>query len=178
MLWKPKGDLDILDSGHEFLLFRFDLEEDLEVVLSKGSWIIQDHYLTVRKWHLEFVSFLAIVESTLAWVRFPSLSIVYYDVSALRTLARCIGTPIKIDSNTALATLGKFAKVCMDIDLTKPLIGQFMLDGKWQKVKYKFLHVLCYHCGCYSHTSKSCAIKIQKLKETIAKQMGLSFFPA
>lgn len=81
MLWKPKGDQDILDLGHDFFLVKFDLKEDLKVVLFKEPWIIQDHYLTARKWHPEFVPSSTIVESTLAWVRFLGLSMVYYDDS-------------------------------------------------------------------------------------------------
>lgn len=74
MLWKSGGDLDILDLGHDFFMVRFSLEEDLEVVLTEGPWIIQDHYLMVRKWNLDFIPTLANVHSTLARVRFPRLS--------------------------------------------------------------------------------------------------------
>lgn len=59
---------------------------------------------------------------------------VCYDDSALHSIIRCVGTFIKIDSNTALATCGKFLKVFVQIDLTKLLIGNISLDGKWQKV--------------------------------------------
>lgn len=55
-------------------------------MLTEGPWIIQDHYLTVRKWNPDFVPFLATVESTLAWVRFPSPSMVYYDDNMLRVM--------------------------------------------------------------------------------------------
>lgn len=50
LLWKLKGVLNILDLGHNFFSVRFGLDEDLEVLLTEGPWIIQDHYLTVRKW--------------------------------------------------------------------------------------------------------------------------------
>lgn len=49
------------------------------------------------------------------------MSMVQYDDSALRAIVRCVGTPVKIDSNTALATRANFARVCIQIDLAKPL---------------------------------------------------------
>lgn len=55
MLWKPRGELDILDLGYDFFLVKFDLKEDLDTVLAEGPWIIQDHYLTVRRWQLDFI---------------------------------------------------------------------------------------------------------------------------
>lgn len=105
----------------------------------EGHWIIQDHYLTVRRWKSDFVPTEATIDATLAWIRFPGLSTVYYDENALRATATCIDQPVKIDSNIALATIGKFARICVEVDLTKPLVGQFLPDGKWQKVEYEGL---------------------------------------
>lgn len=34
-------------------------------------------------------------------------------------------------------------RVCVEIDLTRPLVGDIMLDGHWQRVEYRGLHVVC-----------------------------------
>lgn len=46
---EAKGEFDIFGLGHDYFLVRFDIDEDLEVVLTEGPWIIQDHYLIVWK---------------------------------------------------------------------------------------------------------------------------------
>lgn len=99
---------------------------------------------------------------------------VYYDDNALCAISSCIRKLIKIDSNTTLAIRGKFAHVCVEISLTKPLVGQIVLDGGWQKVEYEGLFIVCFHYGCYGHTIESCSEKIAKLKATIAayKEVG------
>ena len=47
-LWKPAGRLDCVDLGHGFFLTTLSLGEDYENVLRKGSWFIEDHFLSIR----------------------------------------------------------------------------------------------------------------------------------
>lgn len=101
-MWKPREELDILNLGHDFFLIKFDHQADLDIVLIEGPWIIQDHYLTMQRWQSDFILAQAIVSSTLAWIRLPGLSMVYYDNNALRAIAYCIGTLAKINSNMSL----------------------------------------------------------------------------
>lgn len=98
------------------------------------------------------------MESTLAWVQFPDLSMMFYDEDVLYAIAFAIGKPIKIDINMRLATRGRFARVCVEIDLTKPLVAKFWLNGHWHRIKYEGLHVICFGCGCYGHRTDQCPI--------------------
>lgn len=107
-----------------------------------GPWIVQDHYLTVRKWHANFTPKLNTVDLTLAWIRLLRLSMVYYNDNALKTNVSCVGEPVKIDSNTTLAIKGKFARVCVQVELMKLLFGKIILDvsgRRWSKVVF----ILC-----------------------------------
>ena len=51
---------------------------------------------------------------------------------------------------------GKFAHIAVGIALNKPLVSQFLLDGKVHKVEYKCLPHICFTCGKYGHTSELC----------------------
>lgn len=93
----------------------------------------------------------------MAWVRFPKLSVMYYEEDVLYAHASSIGTPIKIDVNTRLATRGRFARVCVEIDLTKPLVAKFWLDERWYSVEYEGIHTICFECGRYGHRAESCS---------------------
>lgn len=44
-----------------------------------------------------------VIESTLAWVQFFELYMMYYEEDMLYALASVIGTPVKIDIDTRLA---------------------------------------------------------------------------
>lgn len=44
----------------------------------------------------------------------------------------------------------------MELDLSKPLIAEFSIMGKIQRVEYENLPDICFHCGVYGHTSSTC----------------------
>lgn len=143
--------MDILILGHGYYLVRFSNDNDRERVLLEGPWVVQGHYLTVSRWPPTFSTSGAIVESTLAWVRFPDLSMMFYEEDVLYAIASAIGKLVKIDINTKLVTRGRFARVCIEIDLTKPLATKFWLDGRWHSIEYEGLHIICFCCGHYGH---------------------------
>ena len=83
-LWKPTGGFDVLDLGYGFFLIKFDRDEDRTKVIEGGPWMLFDHYLSMRTWSKDFVvASDAKIESTMVWVRFPSLNMAYYDDSVL-----------------------------------------------------------------------------------------------
>ena len=45
----------------------------------------------------------------------------FYDESVLLTLTLVVCTPIKVDTNTMNRAQGRFAIMCVEIDLTKPM---------------------------------------------------------
>ncbi|EEF27609.1 hypothetical protein RCOM_2138330 [Ricinus communis] len=81
----------------------------------------------------------------MVWVRFPELPVFYYDDDLLQVIASCLGTFIKIDRKTAMATRGRFARVCIEIDLSKP--GRFWLDNHWYHIEYEGLHTILVSLG-------------------------------
>ena len=132
------------------------MKEDYRNVFTNGPWIIMNHYLTVRKWEPNFKPSEAREVTTAVWLRLPELPIEYYEEKALFQIAKRLGKPIKIDFNTATSTRGKFARVCVEIDLSKSLIPAFLLAGKKYRVEYEFLHYLCFSCGKVGHRSELC----------------------
>ena len=87
--------------------------------MEEGPWSILGHSLTVREWQPDFRPEYATIDSTAVWIRFPGMPIEYYDEKLLMTIGNTIGKAIKVDSNTRSATRGRFARVCVEIDLNK-----------------------------------------------------------
>ena len=63
---------------------------------------------------------------------------------------------VRIDYNTETMSSGKFTRIAMEIDLTKPLVFQFKLDRKIQKVEYEALPQICFEFGLYGHVLSIC----------------------
>lgn len=155
-VWKPAGVFDIMDIDNGFYMVKLDMEADREMVISNGPWMMFDHYLAVMRWSPEFVSPNAKVDRTTVWIRFPGLNLVYYDESFLLALASVVGTPIKVDRNTLKVERGRFARICVEIDLNQPVVGKVWVNGYWYKVSYEGLHIICSSCGCYGHLARNC----------------------
>jgi hypothetical protein len=148
-----------MDNDNGFFIVKFDEKADKEKVITGGPWLIFDHCLAVAHWTPEFASPNAKVDKTIVWVRFPGLNLVYYDESFLLAMASALGRPIKVDTNTLKIERGKFARVCVEIDLTMPVVGKIWVNGHWYKVQYEVLHLICTSCGCYGHLGRNCSSK-------------------
>ncbi|KAK7278762.1 hypothetical protein RJT34_23798 [Clitoria ternatea] len=154
--WKLNGGFDLIDVGHGFFLVKFDVAEEKERVIMEGPWLIFDHYLSVMHWHPDFVASQAKIDKTLVWIRFPGLGLEFYNESVLLTLASAVGTPYKVDMRTLQMERGRFARVCVEVDLDKPVVGKFCLRNIWYKIEYEGLHLLCSSCGRYGHLLRQC----------------------
>ena len=63
----------------------------------------------------------------LVWVRFPHLPIEYFNRDFLMKNGARIGRPVKVDQATDQVLRGKFARLCVEVTITKPLLARFRL---------------------------------------------------
>lgn len=168
-LWKLSSGFDMMDIGNDFYMVKFDVELDRTKVLEEGPWMIFDHYLTVQTWTPEFTSPSAKIERTVVWIRFTGLNLFYYDESILLAMAAAVGKPVRVDKNTLDIRRGRFARVCIEIDLTKPVVGKVFLKDHWYRVEYEGLHRICTTCGCYGHLGQDCMQKASTTTLTTAE---------
>lgn len=87
------------------------------------------------------------IESLLVWVGFSVLPVEYYTSKWLERDGNVIGRTIEVDMTTLLASSGKSSRVCIELDLTKPLKAGHTMRADLQEVQYKGLYELCFQCG-------------------------------
>ncbi|KAI9080164.1 hypothetical protein K1719_037842 [Acacia pycnantha] len=133
-LWKPSGQLKLIDLHDDCFLVRFQDDLDYQNALLTGPWMIFGHYLTL-----------------------PAR---YYHKSIICSIGGVFGDVIKVDYNTDSGERGKFARIAVVIDLTKPLISKIMVDGEIIFVEYEGLPVICYNCGKYGHLQNACTASL------------------
>jgi hypothetical protein len=150
-MWVRKGVISIIDLGYEYFLIYFTNEEDYTKALEDGPWLIYDHYLIAREWRPNFHPSNATIEKVVVWVRISELPIEYYDAKILHYIGNRIGKTVKVDRNTLFQERGKYARVCVEVDLNKPLLAMFELKEEVYKVEYEGLHLLCRTCGKFGH---------------------------
>ena len=149
-MWKPAGKLDCVALGADFFLIKLYLKEDYVKILSGG------HFLSIRGWVQNFKPSTSKVFSIAVWVWLPELPVEYYEPSILRDLGNAIGSVLKIDTHTATKTRGKFARLCVQVDLEKPLIRIIKCGGLEHPVQYEGINSMCFSCRWVRHWAEVC----------------------
>ncbi|KAK9999503.1 hypothetical protein SO802_019106 [Lithocarpus litseifolius] len=90
------------------------------------------------------------------------LPIEYYDVEVLKQLGNSIGKVLRIDAHTTAETRGRFARLCVQVDIDKPLITTILVGGLRQPVIYEGTHRLCFMYGRIGHRKEACPYAIRE----------------
>jgi hypothetical protein len=160
-MWNPTGSLECIDLGHDFFLVRFEKPEDFQFVLRYGPWFVGNHFLAIRKWEPNFRASSASLSSVAVWVRIPGLPIEYYDQEALLRLGRLIGPVLRVDAHTYMGSRGRFARICVQVNLDKPLKTLIKMDGLEQPLLYEGISSLCFICGRLGHRKENCPYQVK-----------------
>ncbi|CAL2266824.1 unnamed protein product [Prunus armeniaca] len=119
--WSLKGEWKLIDLVNDYFVVKFELEEDLNFVLTGGPWIIAGQYLVMQKWRPGFCPATAHITRMAVWLRVSAIQVECFDVWSLKRVGNLLGKLLKIDSLTTAQNRGKFAQLFVELDLTKPL---------------------------------------------------------
>ncbi|XP_072074324.1 uncharacterized protein [Arachis hypogaea] len=118
--------------------------------------MVAGHYLIVQRWRPFFLSSEQHVKKIAAWIRIPNLPIELYNHHFLWRVESTIATMLKVDKATSIHSRGRFARICVEIDLSKKLVPRISVLGNILNIKYEGLHLICFNCGIYGHRLESC----------------------
>ena len=173
--WALRGDFSLIDIGCDYYVTRFTNMEDYDHVMLNGPWMIGDNYLVIREWVPNFVPEEDHITKLTAWVRVPKLSVEYFNRHfLLHKIGHKIGRVLKIDSTTENVERGQYTRMCVEVDLTKPLLSKFRLNGKVWGIQYEGLKMICFHCGRQGHKEDNCELNKRAQQEDTSPNSELS----
>ncbi|KAL8139505.1 hypothetical protein V2J09_005526 [Rumex salicifolius] len=155
-LWKLRGRMRLVDLPNGYYLIKFDKEDNYIAVLTGGPWTVFGHYVVIKPWSPSFDPLTDVIATTPAWVRFSNLLVILYEEHIIFHIASTVGVLIKVDSQTLYANKGRFAKACIELNLSKPLKDSIIINGSRYLVEYEGLHAICFHCGRFEHFQPNC----------------------
>lgn len=81
-------------------------------------------------------------------------------------MGNLIGKTLKVDLTTSMQSRGKFARICVQVDLEKPLKAHYRLKNRHMKIEYEGIHLICFLCGKYGYEKDGC---IQLVRPNVSK---------
>ncbi|GMJ09311.1 hypothetical protein HRI_004600300 [Hibiscus trionum] len=155
-IWKPSQPVKLMDVENDYFLVSFRTKADYQNALTKGPWTVFGHYLTVQPWMPLFSTSTPYPSSVMAWIRLPGLPVIMYKKNLIAEIGESIGEVIRIDYQTEHGRRGRFARMAVYVDLSKPLVSKLLINGNVQIVEYESLPTICFNCGKYGHLEIKC----------------------
>ncbi|CAA7036131.1 unnamed protein product [Microthlaspi erraticum] len=166
-MWKPKGAMYVMDLPRHFFMIRFELEDEYMETLTGGPWKAFGSYLMVQVWSPCFDPLKSEIETTPDWVRLSNIPVNFYHKAILMGIAKGIGTPVKVDDTTLNFERARFARICVEVNLKKPLKGTVVINGERYFVSYEGLSTICSLCGMYGHLVYTCSKRVQETRNVV-----------
>ncbi|KAF9623733.1 hypothetical protein IFM89_004814 [Coptis chinensis] len=159
--WKSQGDWKIIPLGKGFFMIRLTCEQDWRKIWGGGPWNFGEQTLRLTKWSPDFDPDVQTKTNAAVWIKFPKLGQQYWDYEILMSMGRAFGSPVGVDKHTLDRTFGNFASVLVDVDLSKPIPSQFLVEedeGKsfLQDAEVIRLPKFCGHCKSVGHLVAEC----------------------
>ncbi|KAL0341725.1 UNVERIFIED_CONTAM: hypothetical protein Scaly_1835100 [Sesamum calycinum] len=157
-----KGAFTVSLINNKHALISLSNESDFTRLWLRRIWYLNGFPMRVFKWS---PTFTPEQESSIIpiWVNFPELPAHLYRKDALFAIANNIGTPLQIaDSTLNQSNLAK-ARVCVEMDLLKPLLKEIDLQIRGativQKIVYEHIPHYCSLCKHVGHIDAECYSK-------------------
>ncbi|CAN1800098.1 hypothetical protein LINPERHAP1_LOCUS22394 [Linum perenne] len=157
-LWAKHGQIQVSDLSNACFVVRFSNKDDYSRAAFEGPWKIFDYYITISPWSPDFKVYEPI-QKILTWIRLPYLPLHFFNHLAVSRIGSFVGKTFRVDMATADGERAKYARVCVEIDLSKPLLGRYDIDGIIYKIVYESLETICISCRHYGHLEQNCLKK-------------------
>ncbi|KAI5673993.1 hypothetical protein M9H77_14357 [Catharanthus roseus] len=115
--------------------------------------------MPLQQWRISQISFLTLVPPRAGRIfrpRFPGLPLESYDEEILLKMGNSIGHAVKVDATILAASRGRYTRVCVELNLSKPLILAVTVLGGRRRIEYEGLHLICFECEEYGHRVDVC----------------------
>ncbi|KAB5529854.1 hypothetical protein DKX38_019935 [Salix brachista] len=132
-VWKKEGLENVMTTANVFVLFRFQLEEQLHTILEQGLWMFGGKHLILQQWHPRFQFDTNKIDKLPVWIRLKGLPLPLWSAKL------------------------EYARVCVEIDASLPYIQTFEIESMLSLepmpfiMEYEWKPVRCNKCHVFGH---------------------------
>jgi len=140
--------------------FHFESAEDLRKIWAAGTINLKSGLLRLSQWTKDF-KYLAHKQTHVSlWIRLVELPQEYWRERTLKEIASAVGTLIDIDGPTRNRTFGHYARILVDINLSKRAYDEILVEREGfafkVEVQYERRQLFCHHCYSIGHNVSTC----------------------
>ncbi|KAL2921901.1 hypothetical protein RDABS01_013392 [Bienertia sinuspersici] len=139
-----------------YFLLRFDSSTACNEVNAKGPYMFKGRPVVIKQWTINFDFNAEVLRVVPVWVRFPNLPLYCWADSSLSRIGSVLGVPICTDECTSQQLRISYARMLIEIDVTKPRPLVISVEGPTgiefeQKVTYEWVPHFCAKCNKVGH---------------------------
>lgn len=130
----------------------------MSTAIQKRPRFTNGAFLSVRKWHPNFVASTTTETYSAIRSRLPEL-LTEYDHLILSKIDTKLGKLVKTDLCTSATLRGRYVRICIEVPLDTPVKNHIYIGSLNQQLIYEGADILCIICGMLRHTQTSCLLK-------------------
>lgn len=139
-----------------YFIIRFQTGKDLHDVMKQGPYTIYGMPMFLKPWTKDFVLKDDLMRVMPIWVQLPRLPLFLWGEKSLGKIASALGKPMVTDECTAKKLRVSYARIMVEVDITKPLKEVVVIKDKQgnridQPVKYEWRPPFCQKCQRVGH---------------------------
>jgi hypothetical protein len=159
-IWKTTAGWKMVPLGKGFYDFHFDSVDDYKKIWAAGTVNLKPGLLRFSQWTKDFKLLVQKQTHVSLWIRLVELPQEYWRERTLKEIASAVGTPIDIDGPTRNRTFGHYARILVDIDLSKKAYDEVLVERDgfafMVEIQYERRPLFCHHCYSIGHSISSC----------------------
>lgn len=156
--WTLDCDIHLCSKG--FFIVKFSSQEARDTVIRDGPWFWGTSGLFMTPWFPDFDPNKMTVTKMPVWVRLYNLPLHFWNDHVLEGIGNSIGKYIKTDLERIDERIYTFARICVEVDLSKGLPENIKLIYKQQKwlqvLDYENTAFRCRNCRQTGHLQSTC----------------------
>ncbi|XP_059636151.1 uncharacterized protein LOC132278375 [Cornus florida] len=147
-----------------FFIFKFSTEAECNNILANGPCMVMGKPLFLKKWHKGMEMSKESCRSIPLWIKFYNIPYEYWAAKGFSHVISAVGKPLFADRLTESKARLSYARLCVEVDATKPFVESFQLKATNGivfdiKAEYQWKPMVCSSCCCFGHLSNVCPTK-------------------
>jgi hypothetical protein len=138
------------------------MADDLHKIWEAGTINLKPGFLRLSQWTKDFNFYSQRQTHASIWICLVELPQEYWLERTLKEIASVVGTPIDLDGPTHNRSFGHYARILVDINLSKRTFGKILVERECfafkVEVQYEWRPLFCHHCYVIRHNVTNCKL--------------------